>query len=84
MDKNEPISHHDVEKLNEALARKDVAFLFIGTPNDVMRFRRYLGQHYADERAYVTMEGGRERHHPLRLTTIYFRAVGCRAPMRRC
>ena len=30
MDKNEPISHHDIEKLNEALARKDVAFLFIG------------------------------------------------------
>ena len=30
MDKNEPISHHDVEKLNEALARKDVAYLFIG------------------------------------------------------
>ena len=30
MDRNEPIGHHDVEKLNEALARKDVAFLFIG------------------------------------------------------
>ena len=30
MDKNEPLSHHDVEKLNEALARKDVAYLFIG------------------------------------------------------
>ena len=25
-----PISHHDVETLNEALARKDVAYLFIG------------------------------------------------------
>ena len=46
--------------------------------DDVMRFRRYLGQHYADERAYVTMEGGRERHHPLRLTTIYF--LGRRLP----
>ena len=30
MDRNEPLGHHDVEKLNEALARKDVAFLFIG------------------------------------------------------
>ena len=30
MEANEPISHHDVEKLNEALARKDVAYLFIG------------------------------------------------------
>ena len=30
MDANQPISHHDVEKLNEALARKDVAYLFIG------------------------------------------------------
>ena len=30
MDNNEPISHHDVEKLNEALARKEVAYLFIG------------------------------------------------------
>ena len=30
MDNNEPISHHDIEKLNEALARKDVAYLFIG------------------------------------------------------
>ena len=27
MDNNEPISHHDVEKLNEALARKDIAYL---------------------------------------------------------
>ena len=26
MDNNEPISHHDVEKLNEALARKDIAY----------------------------------------------------------
>ena len=46
--------------------------------DDVMRFRRYLGQHYADERAYVTMEGGHERRHPLRLTTIYF--LGRRLP----
>ena len=45
---------------------------------DVMRFRRYLGQHYADERAYVTVTGGRERWHPLRLTTIYF--LGRRLP----
>ena len=30
MDKSEPISHHDVERLTEALARKDVAYLFIG------------------------------------------------------
>ena len=30
MDKNQPLSHHDVEKLSEALARKDVAYLFIG------------------------------------------------------
>lgn len=30
MDRNEPIGHHDVEKLNEALARKDIAYLFIG------------------------------------------------------
>ena len=30
MDKNAPISHHDIETLNETLARKDVAFLFIG------------------------------------------------------
>ena len=30
MDDNEPLSHHDVEKLNEALARKGVAYLFIG------------------------------------------------------
>ena len=28
MDDNEPIRHHDVEKLSEALARKDVAYLF--------------------------------------------------------
>ena len=46
--------------------------------DDVMRFRRYLGQHYADERAYVTVAGGRERRHPLRLTTIYF--LGRRLP----
>ena len=45
---------------------------------DVMRFRRYLGRHYADERAYVTVAGGRERLHPLRLTTIYF--LGRRLP----
>ena len=30
MDKNQPLSHHDVERLNEALARNDVAYLFIG------------------------------------------------------
>ena len=30
MDNNEALSHHDVEKLNDALARKDVAYLFIG------------------------------------------------------
>ena len=29
MDNNEPISHHDVEKLNEALARKDTAYLIL-------------------------------------------------------
>ena len=41
--------------------------------NDVMRFRRYLGMHYADERNTVTYtEGGRERERPRRLTTIYF------------
>ena len=46
--------------------------------DDVMRARRYLGQPYADERAYVTVAGGRERRHPLRLTTIYF--LGRRLP----
>lgn len=41
--------------------------------NDVMRFRRYLGAHYADERNTVTYaEGGRKRERPRRLTTIYF------------
>ena len=45
---------------------------------DVMRFRRYLGQCNTDERVYVTVAGGRERRHPLRLTTIYF--LGCRLP----
>lgn len=30
MDNTEALSHHDVEKLTEALARKDVAYLFIG------------------------------------------------------
>ena len=41
--------------------------------NDVMRFRRYLGMHYADQRNTVTYaEGGRERERPRRLTTIYF------------
>ena len=41
--------------------------------NDVMRFRRYLGIHYADRRNTVTyVEGGRERERPRRLTTIYF------------
>ncbi|MCE2539732.1 MAG: hypothetical protein J4G16_04920 [Acidobacteria bacterium] len=39
--------------------------------NDVMRFRRYLGMHYADERNTVTYaEGGCERKRPRRLTTI--------------
>ena len=46
--------------------------------DDVMRARRHLGQPYADERVYVTVEGGRERRHPLRLTTIYF--LGRRLP----
>ena len=46
--------------------------------DDVMRARRYLGQPYADERAYVTVAGGRERRHPPRLTTIYF--LGRRLP----
>ena len=37
--------------------------------NDVMRFRRYLGMHYADQRNTVTYaEGGRERERPRRLT----------------
>ena len=50
--------------------------------NDVMRFRRYLGMHYADQRNTVTYaEGGRERERPRRLTTIWNR---CRAPRRRC
>ena len=41
--------------------------------NDVMRFRRYLGMHYADQRNTVTYaEGGREHERPRRLTTIYF------------
>ena len=41
--------------------------------DDVMRFRRYLGTHYADERNTVTyLENGRERSRPRRLTTIYF------------
>ena len=41
--------------------------------NDVMRFRRYLGMHYADQRNTVTYaEGGHERERPRRLTTIYF------------
>ena len=41
--------------------------------DDVMRFRRYLGAHYADERNTVTyLEDGRERSRPRRLTTIYF------------
>ena len=41
--------------------------------NDVMRFRRYLGTHYGDERNTVTYrEDGRERSRPRRLTTIYF------------
>lgn len=30
MDRNEPIGYHDVEKLSETLARKDIAYLFIG------------------------------------------------------
>ena len=41
--------------------------------DDVMRFRRYLGTHYADERNAVTyLEDGRKRSRPRRLTTIYF------------
>ena len=41
--------------------------------DDVVRFRRYLGAHYADQRNTVTyMEGGRKRERPRRLTTIYF------------
>ena len=41
--------------------------------DDVVRFRRYLGAHYADRRNTVTYaEGGRERTRPRRLTTIYF------------
>ena len=41
--------------------------------DDVMRFRRYLGAHYADQRNTVTYtEGGRKRERPRRLTTIYF------------
>ena len=41
--------------------------------DDVMRFQRYLGTHYADERNTVTyLEDGRERSRPRRLTTIYF------------
>ena len=41
--------------------------------DDVMRFRRYLGTHYGDERNTVTYtENGRERSRPRRLTTIYF------------
>ena len=41
--------------------------------DDVVRFRRYLGTHYADQRNTVTYaEDGRERTRPRRLTTIYF------------
>lgn len=41
--------------------------------DDVMRFRRYLGAHYADERNAVTyLEDGRKRTRPRKLTTIYF------------
>ena len=41
--------------------------------DDVMRFRRYLAAHYADQRNTVTYtEGGRKRERPRRLTTIYF------------
>ena len=41
--------------------------------DDVMRFRRYLGTHYADDRNAVTyLEDGRKRSRPRRLTTIYF------------
>ena len=47
--------------------------------DDVLRFRRYLGQHYADERSYVTVrERGAERRRPLPLLTIYF--LGRRLP----
>ncbi len=47
---------------------------------DVLRFRRYLGQHYA-EHGYVTVgekDGGRERRRALPLLTIYF--LGRRLP----
>ena len=46
--------------------------------DDVMRFRRCLGQHNADERVYVMVAGGRERRDPPRVTTIYF--LGHRLP----
>ena len=47
--------------------------------DDVMRFRQYLGQSYADGRAYVTVrERGAERRRALPLLTIYF--LGRRLP----
>ena len=46
---------------------------------DVARFRRYLGQHYADERGYVAVfERGGEQRRALPLLTIYF--LGRRLP----
>ena len=47
---------------------------------DVLRFRRYLGQHYASENSsYVTVsEDGGTRRHALPLLTIYF--LGRRLP----
>ena len=47
--------------------------------DDIMRFRQYLGQSYADGRAYVTVqERGSERRQALPLLTIYF--LGRRLP----
>ena len=43
--------------------------------DDIMRFRQYLGEHYADERAVVTVQ---ERRRALPLLTIYF--LGRRLP----
>ena len=53
MDDNERISHHDVEKLSEALARKDVAYLFKGNPAETREVQG-MGQGY-------TRAGGRDR-----------------------
>ena len=46
---------------------------------DVLRFRRYLGQHYFNENNIVTVvDDGREHKMALKLTTIYF--LGQRLP----